>query len=82
MAPACPPHRWSRTPSSALGVDAVEAGTFIAEVGVGVVHAEHPDPTPRPRSPVIRALEQRIKARFDPSERLNPARQPGTPTRR
>ncbi len=48
------------------------AGTFIAEVGVGIVH--HADPTPDlgPIESSVTNLARRIKAEFDPSGRLNP----------
>jgi len=68
-------HRWS-LPPSALGELRDEIpGTFLAEIGVGVVHAV----TPRSRTapdPAVRALHDRIKAQFDPSNRLNPRRDP------
>jgi hypothetical protein len=44
----------------------------VAEVGVGVVHHERPAPA-RPRDPVVRALNERVKAELDPWHRLNPA---------
>ena len=46
-------------------------GTFVAEMGVGVVH--HADPSPAaPVDPAVRALHRSIKDRFDPDGRLNP----------
>jgi FAD/FMN-containing dehydrogenase len=74
--PDLPPHRWSRTPSQALALDPTETGSFVAEVGVGLVHAERPDrPSPRPAG--VETIETRIKALFDPDGRLNPGRRPG-----
>lgn len=59
--------RWSVDPSS---IDSL-GGTYIAEVGVGIVH--HADPAPPVTiDPVIAALTERIKTRFDPTGRLNP----------
>ena len=46
-------------------------GTFVVEVGVGVVHHVDPSP-PTPIDPNVRALHRRIKDRFDPTGRLNP----------
>lgn len=46
-------------------------GTFVVELGVGVVH--HADlPPPPDVDPVIADLHRRIKERFDPRVRLNP----------
>jgi FAD/FMN-containing dehydrogenase len=72
------PHRWSLRPSElpALGARPdVGPGPFVAEVGVGVVHAERPPP-PRPVDPHVVELHRRIKAVFDPWGRLNPGRDP------
>ncbi|MGZ4724049.1 MAG: FAD-binding oxidoreductase [Ilumatobacteraceae bacterium] len=47
-------------------------GTFVAEVGVGIVHHAEPLlPTDAPESSVTK-LARRIKAEFDPTGRLNP----------
>jgi FAD/FMN-containing dehydrogenase len=78
--PALPgPHRWSLRPSElpALGGDGSSegAGRFVAEVGVGVVHAQRPAPA-RPVDPHVVELHSRIKAVFDPGGRLNPGRDP------
>ena len=59
--------RWSVAP------DAIAAltGTFVAEIGVGIVH--HSDPPPAPTiDPTVRRLNEAIKQRFDPTGRLNP----------
>lgn len=59
--------RWSVDPPSIHSL----CGTYIAEVGVGIVH--HADPAPPVTiDPVIAALTERIKTRFDPTGRLNP----------
>jgi len=55
------------------------AGSFLAEMGVGVLHL---DPaavglvTPRPPDPAAEAIGRRIKEGFDPAGRLNPGRRP------
>ena len=49
------------------------SGTFLAEVGVGVVHRPHPV-EPAPPDPSTAELHRRVKALFDPSGRLNPGR--------
>ena len=82
--PPLPPHRWSCTPAEAAafgsGNGASPAGAtgdidFVAEVGVGVVHASVPQP-PRSTEPGIAELNRRMKECFDPTGRLNPGRDP------
>ena len=72
-----PPHRWSCTPAEAAAFDSDgrAAGPFVAEIGVGVVHASEPQP-PRPVEPGMAELNRRFKERFDPTGRLNPGRDP------
>lgn len=59
--PSLPPHRWSLRPSALRGVD----GVFVAEVGVGTVHRDSPQPA-RPVSP----LDARVRELFDPTGRF------------
>ena len=75
--PDLPPHRWSCTPSEAasFGSGNGAAGRFVAEVGVGVVHASEPQ-SARPVEPGVEELNRRFKERFDPAGRLNPGRDP------
>lgn len=61
--------RWSMSPSELKTL--AGSGTFVAEVGVGVVHHERPAPRRDP-DPVIVDLHRRVKQRFDPTGRLNP----------
>ena len=48
-----------------------QQGTFIAEVGVGIVHHAEPAPS-RMRHPGAELIAARIKREFDPEGRLNP----------
>jgi FAD binding domain/FAD linked oxidases, C-terminal domain len=56
------------------------AGTFLAEVGVGVVHCSIGEDAARfpnaPHSPAVVQLHRGLKAAFDPTGRLNPGVQP------
>ena len=75
--PDLPPHRWSCTAAQAasFGSENGAAGRFVAEIGVGVVHASEPQPV-RPVEPGVAELNRRFKERFDPTGRLNPGRDP------
>ena len=59
--------RWSIPPSALRSL----GGTFVAELGVGVVHHADPPP-PAPVDEAVRELNRRIKHNFDPTHRLNP----------
>jgi glycolate oxidase FAD binding subunit len=72
--PDLPPHRWSVRPAELASV-AGSGGRFVAEVGVGVVHCEAAPPA-RPVDPAVLDLHRRVKARFDPTGRLAPGRDP------
>ena len=75
--PELPPHRWSCTPAeaAAFGARNGTAGPFVAEIGIGVVHASEPQPL-LPVEPGVAELNRRFKERFDPTGRLNPGRDP------
>lgn len=59
--------RWSVPPSELASL----TGSFVAEIGVGVVHHSEPSPA-RSVSAAVRDLNRRIKHNFDPAGRLNP----------
>ena len=79
--PPLPPHRWSCTPAEAAAFGHDHGGAansrpeFVAEIGVGVVHASVPQPL-RPVAPGVAEVNRRVKERFDPTGRLNPGRDP------
>lgn len=67
--PPLPPHPHSVDPSLLPDL----SGAFVAEVGVGTVHRREPAPIPV-MAPAVAALNARVKALFDPAERLAPGR--------
>lgn len=69
-----PPERISVRPSKiTTAVAGMEPGSFLAEIGVGVIHLDGPV-TPPPTDASAAALHRRIKEGFDPNGRLNPGR--------
>ncbi|WP_158412102.1 FAD-binding protein [Ilumatobacter nonamiensis] len=68
-------HRWSFPPAELVDLRDAEPGSFVAEIGVGVVHRREVAPDRRP-DPAIRSLHDRIKNQFDPTARLNPGIDP------
>ncbi|MDE0066560.1 MAG: FAD-binding protein [Acidimicrobiaceae bacterium] len=71
--PDLPPFRWSRRPKDLHRLPN-ETGRFMAEIGVGVVHCERPDPDPLPVPAGVAALNRRVRDLFDPDRRFNPGR--------
>jgi FAD/FMN-containing dehydrogenase len=69
--PELPPHRRSMVPSSLTSLRDEVPGTFVAEIGVGVVHHSRSAPA-APATPETIHLHRAIKAEFDPTGRLNP----------
>lgn len=61
--------RWSLPPSELATLPGT--GRFVAEIGVGIVHHEHPPPV-RPVDPAVVELHRRIALEFDPTDRMNP----------
>ncbi|MGB7878217.1 MAG: hypothetical protein WBL31_05585, partial [Ilumatobacteraceae bacterium] len=70
-APDLPPHRWSVPPGELTTFRDVPPGTFVAEIGVGIVHHSRPAPKVLPDAETIE-LHRRIRMEFDPTGRLNP----------
>ncbi len=73
--PSLPSHRRSLTPAQ-LREPPTDAGPFVAEIGVGILHTTAPGETAG-QAPGVVALARRIKNQFDPLGRLNPGRVPG-----
>jgi glycolate oxidase FAD binding subunit len=74
--PALPPHRWSLSSADAAAwLARGVSGPFVAELGVGTVHASVAAPVVAP-SDSVRGLHHRLKTLFDPTGRLNPGRMP------
>lgn len=70
------PESGSATVDDAVSpLGAVRPGAFVAEVGVGIVHADVLPP-PRRIDPAVAALHAAIKRQFDPTGRLAPGRDP------
>jgi FAD/FMN-containing dehydrogenase len=63
--------RWSMAPSELESLRVAPPGSFVAEIGVGVVHHTRARPS-RQADSVQAQLHGRIKAEFDPTGRLNP----------
>jgi FAD/FMN-containing dehydrogenase len=73
--PPLPPVRSSVPPAAVRELPRCSDGPFVAEVGVGVVHARTAMPVP-PMAGRLAVLHRTVKARFDPDGRLNPGRSP------
>jgi FAD/FMN-containing dehydrogenase len=60
-------------PSDLRSIEGADTGPFVAEVGVGTLHATLPQPR-RELDPNVAELNARVKTQFDPTGRLNPGR--------
>jgi hypothetical protein len=69
------PERWSIPAAAVAALPGDGHGPFVAEVGVGVVHRQRPQPA-RPADAGSLAIGRRLKAAFDPTGRLAPGRSP------
>jgi FAD/FMN-containing dehydrogenase len=76
--PPLPPVRSSIPAAAVRDLPRRADGPFVAEVGVGVVHAGTALPVP-PVTGRLAILHRTVKARFDPDGRLNPGRSPLDP---
>ncbi len=63
--------RWSMPPAELMSLRVAPPGSFVAEIGVGIVHHTRPRPE-RAVDAAQAALHARIKQEFDPTGRLNP----------
>lgn len=75
--PALPAHQWSVDPARLhdWAQEPPTPGHWVAEMGVGTVHASEPQPHREAPGRVIE-LHRAIKERFDPGGRLAPGRSP------
>ncbi len=73
--PSLPVARHAVRPADVLVVTAgLGPGTFVAELGTGVVHADAGAIPPAVVDPGVAAIARRVKDGFDPTGRLNPGR--------
>jgi hypothetical protein len=71
--PPLPRYRWSVRPRELASLPGDGHGPFVAQVGVGIVHRDTPQP-PRSVDPSLRTLHERLKVAFDPTGRFAPGR--------
>lgn len=75
--PKLPLERWSLSPSDLRNLGTHhDTGDFVASIGVGTVFATKKQPE-RKLDPGVALIQERMKAQFDPTGRLNPGRTPG-----
>jgi FAD/FMN-containing dehydrogenase len=74
--PDLPPFRWSVDPASLHDLLDDGHGRFVAQIGVGIVHREQPQPA-RALTPTVEVLHRRLKSELDPTGRLAPGRSVG-----
>ncbi len=77
--PELPPHRWSLRRSQLRDLDVARLEGAVASVGTGTVFVDRRGPVPGVATtvdPGVATVTQRLKAEFDPTDRLNPGRDP------
>jgi FAD/FMN-containing dehydrogenase len=71
--PPLAPHRTVVAPSAQLSIGGrLAAGSFIAELGVGVMHVAPDVLSSSAPDAAVAAVQARVKQQFDPTGRLNP----------
>jgi len=74
-APVLPPVRHTVRPADIVTLASrLVPGSFVAELGLGVLYADAGAVTPAPIEPGVTAIGRRAKQQFDPAGRLNPGR--------
>ncbi len=74
--PRLPEGRHTLRPADVLGATArLAPGSFVAELGLGVVHAAPGSVAPPIVDTGVAAIARRVKQQFDPLGRLNPGRE-------
>ena len=74
-APVLPPVRHTVRPADIVTLTSrLVPGSFVAELGLGVLYADAGAVTPAPIEPGVTAIGRRAKQQFDPAGRLNPGR--------
>lgn len=77
VGPDLPAGRWVGAPAAVAGFGLAhpDAGRWVAEIGVGIVHVTDPPARAQPAA-AARALHAAVRERFDPLGRCNPGRDP------
>jgi FAD/FMN-containing dehydrogenase len=73
--PELPAHRWSVDPATVAELVSGSTSRVVAEVGIGTLHCDEPQPA-RDVTSAVRAVHDRLVTLCDPHGRLNPGRDP------